>query len=115
MKKYDRETKKWVEESEIIKKLAKRKLCKGGREHDFILVLPPYVQTIDSILGIKQAEKYYQIELEIDELIAGKYKELEAIGILNKPYGRITKKQFRYYICSVCKKTDYTEYKEKKV
>lgn len=110
MKKYDREKRKWVDESEIDKKLAKRKLCKGGREHDFILVLPPYVRTVNSILGIDIAEKYYQIELEIEQLLAEKHKELEAIGILHKPYGRITGKQFRYYVCSVCKKNEYKEY-----
>lgn len=106
MKKYDREKKKWVEEDEVNKKLAKRKLCKGGRQHDFILTLPPYVRTINSILGIDIAEKYYAIELEIDKLVAEKHKDLEALGILSKPYGRITNRQYKYYICSVCGKRD---------
>jgi len=115
MKKYDREKRKWVDEKEVDKKLAKRKLCKGGREHDFILVLPSYIRTKNSILGIEQAEKYYQIELEIEELLAEKHKELEALGILHKPYSRITNKQYRSYICSVCKKHEYKEYIKNKI
>lgn len=106
MKKYDRETKKYITEEEYNRKYGKRKLCKGGREHDYILTLPPYIRTEHNILGIDVAEQYYKIELEIDKLIAEKHKELEALGILHRPYGRITDRQYKYYICSVCGKRE---------
>ena len=111
MKKYDRETKKWVEEDVIKNKFAKRKTCKGGREHDFILTLPPYIHTRNSLLGIEVAEEYYRIEEEmetaIDVYIEKKTKAMKELGIESN-YGSIRsfgRNNGRYYICSVCKKT----------
>lgn len=106
MKKYDRETKQWVEEEVIDCKTKKRKLCRGGKEHDFILTLPPYVQTESSVLGIEVAQDYYRIEREKEELIEQKEEELARLGIKTRLYrggGTIG----RYYICSVCQKREY--------
>jgi hypothetical protein len=103
MKKYDRETKRWLDEEEIETKLAKRKQCKGGREHDWILCLPPYVHTKDSLLGFDIAEAYYQIEDEREDAEIAFNERLEEIGISSNQVRRIFGRH-RYYICSVCKK-----------
>lgn len=107
MKKYDRESKQWLDEKVIEKKLAKRKTCKGGREHDWILCLPPYVKT-DSILGLDKVEEYYKIEDERESKDIELDKKLQEIGVEISNYrwlGRIGIN--RHYICSVCLKRKY--------
>ena len=104
MKKYDGESKKWIEEEELEKKLKKRKLCKGNREHDYILVLPPYIKHKTSLLGAEVAEDYYRIERERDELNEAKDKELQAIGINRRTGFRSNHKN---YLCAVCGKREY--------
>jgi len=103
MKKYDRETKSWVEEEVAERKTAKRKLCKGGREHDWVLCLPPYIRDKDSALGLDKVEEYYRIEDEREDMDIAFDEKLAAIGItsagfrLKSLFGRR-----RYYMCSVC-------------
>lgn len=105
MKKYDRETKSWVEEEEIIRKTAKRKLCNGGREHDWILCLPPWVKTKDSLLGLDKVEEYYRIEDAREDADIAFDEQLEAIGIVSRSFkiSRLMGRR-RHYICSVCHK-----------
>lgn len=105
MKKYDRETKKWVEEAEIIKKQGKREKCKGGREHDYILCLPPYVTVQDgtSSLGLDKVEEYYQIEDEREDAEIAFDERLEAIGIKSRAFRGLLGRR-RHYICAVCGK-----------
>lgn len=105
MKKYDRETKKWLDEEETNKKVSKSKLCKGGREHDWILCLPSYVKSYDSSLGLDKVEEYYKIQDEREDIDIAFDERLEAIGVktctfrASKFFGRR-----RSYICSVCLK-----------
>lgn len=105
MKKYDRESGKWVEEKEIEAKLGKRKLCKGGREHDWMLCLPSYVTVHGSALGLDKIEEYYKIEDEREDLEIKFDERLEAIGI-NSSMFRSSKflGRRRSYICTICLK-----------
>lgn len=105
MKKYDRETKTWIEEQEIEKKAARRKQCKGGREHDWILCLPPFVHADGSILGFDKVDEYYKIEDEREDAEIAFDERLEAIGIHSRSFrvSRILGRR-RHYICSVCQK-----------
>lgn len=104
MKQYDRETRKYVEEAEIKRKLKKRELCRGGKEHDYILTLPPYIHTETSVLGIDVAERYYEIERERDELNEAQDIKLAELGIKGR---RGFSSRTKYYICAVCKKNKY--------
>jgi len=105
MKKYDREKKKWVDEVELTKKQGKRKLCRGGKEHDFQLSLPSYVK----VLGYQTQEgiiEYYKIEAEKLRLIKEQNEKLVKFGIiLNNRYG--FGRDSKYFTCSVCGKQDY--------
>lgn len=105
MKKYDRETKTWIEEEELDKKLAKKKTCKGGKEHDWILCLPSYVSYKDTALGIEVAEQYYAIEDAREDMNIALDSQLEAIGINSRTYrvGKLLGRR-RDYVCSVCLK-----------
>lgn len=105
MKKYDRETKKWIEEEELNKKLSKRKLCKGGKEHDWVLCLPPYVDIKGSELGLDKVEEYYRIEDEREDFMIACDERLEAIGIKTRSFRLSSLRgRRRSYICSVCLK-----------
>lgn len=105
MKKYDRDTGKWVEEIELERKLSKRKLCKGGREHDWVLCLPPYVTTHTSVLGLDMVEEYYRIEDEREDAEIAFDKRLEDIGIKSHSFRlKSLLGRRRSYICSVCLK-----------
>jgi hypothetical protein len=102
MKQYDREKKLWVASSEPAGKLSKRQLCKGGREHDWILCLPPYTKT-DSELGLDKVEEYYRIEDEREDAEIAFDKRLEAIGVKSRLWHGVFGRR-RSYICSVCLK-----------
>jgi len=107
MKKYDRETKKWLDEEEMNKKLSKAKMCKGGREHDWILCLPSYTKT-DSVLGLDKVEEYYKIEDEREDADIAFDERLEAIGIKTRLFRTSSfRGRARHYICSVCLKKKY--------
>lgn len=103
MKKYDRETKSWIEEAEVERKLSKRKQCKGGREHDWILCLPSYVTVVGSTLGLDKVEEYYKIEDEREDAEIAFDERLEAIGIKSRSFriGKLFGRR-RSHICSVC-------------
>ena len=101
MKKYDRETKTWVDESVIEAKLSKRKLCKGGREHDWILCLPSYVKHEGSALGLDMVEKYYAIEDAREDAEIAFDEQLETIGIKSRIWRGLLGRR-RSYICSIC-------------
>jgi hypothetical protein len=103
MKKYDRETKSWIEEEVLDRKLSKRKQCKGGREHDWVLCLPSWVSSKDSALGLDKVEEFYKIEDEREDAEIAFDERLEAIGIKSRAFHGIFGRR-RSYICSVCLK-----------
>jgi hypothetical protein len=107
MKQYDRESKKWVDEEVVERKNAKRKLCKGGREHDWVLCLPSWVRVQGSALGLDKVEEYYKIEDEREDADIAFDERLEKIGISSKSFGisRLYGRR-RHHICAVCFKRD---------
>lgn len=109
MKKYNRETKKWEDEKEIEKKLKKRDTCKGGREHDWLEMLPWGIEALPNYKGLP--EPYYDTEKAIAEFSEKKYKELENIGIRVNRYNSFKNVSYRHYLCSVCNKKMY-QYKK---
>lgn len=94
--------------------LAKRKLCKGGREHDWVEVLPWGVEAIEGVYN-GDPEPYYLGELAIKEFENKIYEDLRSIGIEVGYYRSVIsdlKNDSRHYICSVCGKKDYTKNKK---
>ena len=104
MKEYNRTTKKWEEDVDI--KLKKRELCKGGKLHDYVLVLPDH-ETYDETYKFNP-EKYYEIMEEMGKYEDEIKKKLAEMGVKSK-YSRFNLNRWihRYYICSVCKKKKY--------
>lgn len=108
MKKYDRESKKWVEAEEITRKHAKRKFCKGGKEHDWILCLPQYVSTTDgTVLGLDKVEEYYKIEDEREDAEIAFDERLAKLGIKSRLLHSSFFGRRREYVCTVCLKRKY--------
>lgn len=104
MKKYDRETKKWISVDEHDKKYSPRdkSLCRGKKPHDYVLVLPNYIR-FDSTYKFNP-EEYYRIENETHDFLNEQVEKLKNIGIITKRYER---KPTKMFMCSVCKKQKY--------
>ncbi len=105
MKKYCRETKTWIEEEEHVSITKKRKACKGGQEHDWMLCLPSWAHHNNTELGFDVAKKYYEIEDAREDMDIAFDEKLEELGIKGMEF-RISKLlgRRRSYICSVCQK-----------
>ncbi len=106
MKIYDREKKKWVSQEayEKSRNARDKKLCRGKRPHDFVLVLPDYV-SYSANYNFKP-EIYYEICDETQAFLGKQKERLIAMGIIPR-YGIGGRKETRLYMCSVCKKRDY--------
>lgn len=111
MKHYDKETKKYISQEEYERRkkisLKKKQTCRGGKEHDFVLVLPRYVNTIG--VPTKEAiEEYYASERR-RFLFSKKEKEiLESVGIkVNFGYGYLRDGVSVNLQCTVCGKLEY--------
>jgi hypothetical protein len=97
-----------VTEEEYDRRHPKRDsiICRGGKAHDFVLVLPEGI-AYDERYNFKPEEYYrladtkYEFEQELN-------KKLDAIGLKRK-YMTLSgfRKESRLYICSVCKKRKY--------
>lgn len=97
--------KKWEEEKEKTGSLKKPKTCKGGRPHDFILLVPFYIRR-NTPLTPEQTLKYYKLQ-EIEQLFKEKQDE---------EYKKIGLKEFHYnfmphyfYRCAICGKEKYED------
>lgn len=106
MKEYDREKKKWVsvDAKERELKLKKRKMCRGGRPHNFVLVLPMYVHFNE--LYKFNPEEYYKIMEEYDAFIDEQDQKFKKLGIVTRFGGGLYGRN-KTYMCSVCKKVEY--------
>lgn len=104
MKKYDRKTKKWVEE-ETIKHTRKKDTCRGQKAHDFVLVLPPYV-TYEGTYK-HNPEEYYVLLEEGKKVEFELSKKIAALGVVER-FTRAWSLMpvMRHYVCSVCKKQE---------
>lgn len=107
MKKYDRAAREYVTEEEYNRRYSKREGCKGGKMHDFVLVVPPQYR-MDGSLGMDVAEKFYEAEDTLLSKEDAAEKEftaaLEKIGLNESKYGRWKSSRNRYYICLRCRK-----------
>lgn len=103
MKTYDREKKKWVEADRHQNK-RDADVCRGKKEHDYVLVLPDGVIYLENY-GFRPKE-YYRIMDEILEFKTKKMTEIEKMGILPR-WSWSDRKETRLYMCSVCKKKKY--------
>lgn len=104
MKEYDRQSRKWIGKDEAEKKRNKREKCKGGRDHDYVEVLPYGVEAGEGYAGDPQP--YYDAQEAIADFTDKKNAELAAIGIITK--GRAWRPTtFRIAVCSVCMKQKY--------
>jgi len=105
MKEYNRTTKRW-EEPDKNGSLKKPETCKGKKPHDFVLLIPQYINRQHLPFSKDQVEEYYAIEDErkmMNEVLDDK---LMRLGINQRHYGgRCT----RYYVCSVCGKNKYEQ------
>lgn len=104
-KKYDRKTKEWVDEEEYQGRIAKRKMCKGGREHDWVHVLPMGAEPLENYCG--DAEMYYIYKQKIRDYEDKVLAELaEKYGIETRGSGYFMENS-RNYVCSVCGRKDW--------
>lgn len=103
MKQYDRESKKWLSEEEIAKKVKKRDTCKGGRPHDYVEVLPYGVSALEGYAG--SVEPYYEAEKAIAEFSQKEYDMLREKYGIDAKYMRVSRLfNYRRFMCSVCHK-----------
>ena len=104
-KQYDRQTKKWLTAEELEKVKAKRdkKLCRGGKDHDFVLVLPWHT-TYNTNYKFNP-EEYYRLMDEKFEYLEKHKERIKAIGVLDR--SGWNRKETRCFMCSVCKKQKY--------
>ena len=104
MKEYNRTTKKWEEAVDI--KLKKRELCRGGKEHDYVLILPWGYEHIEGLYI--DAEPLYKAQDTIRAMQNTLDEELLKVGIkrTEKRFSDLFKPR-REYMCSVCKKKKY--------
>lgn len=110
MKQYRRDAKKHMSDEEYEAYKAKKrrdpKICRGGKPHDFVLVLPFHVTYTDQYKF--NPEEYYRLKDEEATLCEDIQKKIEALGIKSRYYPW-RHKETRYYMCSVCKKQKYGE------
>lgn len=107
MKKYDRETKRWVEEEVLNKKqsLKTREMCRGGRPHAFELALPNYVSVPSEKLTQETVEEFYKSEDRLADFSNKEKEKLRSLGI-NVSFG-YSRLKTRLTICTVCGKRDF--------
>lgn len=107
MKEYDRESKSWLTEEEVTNVKKKREKCRGGREHDYVQVLPYGVEALPNYSG--NAEAYYDTQLAIAEFTEKQYQKLqEEHGIKTRTgYIQNLRTSYRTAMCSVCHKKKY--------
>lgn len=108
MKTYNRDTKIWEEpKKDSGKPLKKRELCRGGKPHDFQLVLPQYRTHSNPNVSQEAIKAYYDTEDAIQEFSVAKAKELlDKYGINMRQYSFFGH-QTRWIECTVCGKRDY--------
>lgn len=108
MQKNKKEKAKEFEEGLNKKFKKRRKTCRGGKEHDFLLTVPEY-ERINGKISPEMIIEYYKLKEEERDLDIKMREKYEKIGIRKglsfKSYR--LQKICKYYICSVCGKNDY--------
>lgn len=105
--KYDRNTKKWVTDEEYQGKLGKRKLCRGGRPHDFVMTLPWGFEAVEGKYN-GNAEEAYILEEKVEKYRQTLLDNMEVeSGIKMKKMWSPRLTSYRTYTCAVCGKTTH--------
>lgn len=102
MKEYNRQTKRWEEPNENVGSLKKKDTCRGQKAHDYVLVLPDYMQTNNQDLAQGIIEKFYESEQRRLECERVEFEYQKSIGIVTRYFWK--HKNTRYYECSICGK-----------
>lgn len=108
MKEYNRKTKRW-EEPTGLGKFKARDLCKGHKEHDYILALPNHFSRAGVITDEIKPEaiaEYYASEERRRAFEEEEEAKLLALG-LNLGRGRWRHTVSKFYRCVVCGKQKY--------
>jgi hypothetical protein len=107
-KEYNRKTKKW-EETTGQGKFKTRDSCKGHREHDYILALPPYFAIsgiITDDIKPQAITEYYASEERREQFNNAEDAKLLALGLnMGKRYKSWARSKF--YRCVACNKQKY--------
>lgn len=90
--------------TEQVGSLKKRELCKRKLPHDYVLVLPNFLQRMNPDITLEQVEAYYASEQRVIDFQNNESRELEKIGTFVKRWNRPVTK---YYKCSVCGREEY--------
>lgn len=116
MKEYNREKRIWEEVSKNTSKgtLKKKETCRGGKPHDYQLVLPSYGVT--KVLGREPTEvevqKYYEYEDDLYHYEKALREKLTQETGLTVRYGNMFSRLNRHLQCSVCGKREYQDVKD---
>ena len=99
---FDRQTGKWVL-LDNVSSLKKPKTCRGGKPHDWQLVIPDYI-SLTKPMTEEMAVAYYESEERVREFTEQENKKLDKIGIKSHHW---TGFGSRHYRCKVCDKKDW--------
>lgn len=103
MKEYNRKTKRWEEPTTGLGKFKSRDLCKGQREHDYILCLPSYIRVTDEIKP-EAITEYYASEDRRRIFDKKESALLASLGIKDHHWRGSNTKHYR---CLICDKRKY--------
>jgi len=108
MKKYDPESRKYIDEEKLKDVKKKKQTCRGGRLHDMILVIPQWHRNKNEYTE-SEVLKFYELMDEYGE-VQEEYRKIgEALNIRHGFGGYSWSKREqepRHYSCSVCGKQD---------
>lgn len=88
---------------EKMKKYTRRKTCRGGKEHDYLLTIP--YQKLTKDITPEMIIGYYKLKEEEEVFEKSIREKYEKLGI--RQFGSFRMfRTLRHYICSVCGKND---------
>lgn len=118
MKEYNRKTKRWEEKHEDTgASLKKKNTCRGGKPHDFQLVLPRHISyslpNHGSNIPMESIIAFYDSEDAIRDFIRNEEEKLLQHGLKTRRFLGFSETT-RWLKCSVCGKEDYIKNELKK-
>lgn len=106
MKTYNRQTRRYEEATTGLGKVKSRELCRGGKEHDYLLTLPPYrFSWFTDEVTAKAITTYYEVQERTEAFTKEQDAILAEVGLKNGGYG-FYNRTLKHFICSVCGKRD---------
>ena len=104
------ERKKNVETTEQVGLLKRDVLCRGKVPHDYVLVLPEWLQKRNQDVTPEQVEQYYQSEERMAACVMLEVEYQRKLGLDLGRLWRSDRKPTRNYECSRCFKKEYNIY-----